>query len=467
MKAISIRCPECNASLRVAADRREADCAYCGTRAHILRRTGIFERAERPPPGHSRSLPVATQRHTGAWVLTLTAIPVLIIGIAVPLALQARNATTGTSTSGVPPAGDQAPSPPPPPPPPPDWKSQGVALVDVTGDGALDPVGLIHDRATTTDYLASYDGTTGALVWSTEISLKSGDTPVLAIAEGTVVLAPTETQLRGFSLADGTKLWDLSLPERRGMVCRGDAPGAIAVQTRDRLWHAIQLADGAIAPLAWLGPCRSLDGDTPYVSRAGLLHVDEPFQYPMLALDSGDMRADSALFDMDRRIAIALAVKQPGTAVPMLVRYEYGALDARIEDGDFRALRLEFPQDKRKEIERRIAAAQRKIPKAKAVVLWSATVPDSDPLEANEGPLPHRNVALRGDALVVSYTGAGDTQHLAAFDISDGTRRWDIPLPGTGWLSQVSASATLAFVVRGARVVAYRLDDGSEAFSLP
>lgn len=475
MDAILIRCPECGGKLSVPPSATETACEYCGAKSQIRRRKGLLERAE-TPTSRGNGLPVALQQHSTAWRIGLIAIPTVMICAAFPIIANQRAAQRERAARLASVQANLAVKTTPPvakkPPPRPEWFSQGAALVDVNNDGKLDVIGRVYFQPSAEQRFVAYNGVDGSMLWTSDDlgMTKDGTVWPFAVAGNSILFANPKTQMRAFAIGDGTARWAIDLPEKLETACAGDDAASAIVQLEDKRWFTLTLANGALELLAVPPPCRPLDGDSAYLSRAGQLQIDPPFEYGQLALDGIDgVRAPFAIFDSKTETLIALAEKNPGTAVPMLIAYQRDAYPSRVLLGGLHRLRTAVSLETRKELDRQAAKIEKQLPRSKAKVLWSVTVPSSAPLEAKPGALPHRNVALQDDIVVAAYEGAAQVHYLTAFKVEDGTRLWEIqlPAPNTRWLSRVIATAEHVYVVRGRGVEAYTLRDGKAAYILP
>ena len=145
MRAILIRCPECNAKLTVSASDKETDCEYCGARSQIQHRRGLLERVE-PRKAAANALPFAVEGHSLVWRIGIIGIPTLFvaIGIMVAVSQRARRQATVAAITAQQKSATPTPTAVKKPPKRPAWRSQGAALIDVNADDILDVVGRIH-----------------------------------------------------------------------------------------------------------------------------------------------------------------------------------------------------------------------------------------------------------------------------------------------------------------------------------
>jgi hypothetical protein len=419
------------------------------------------------------------ERHSMAWRVAIIAIPTLFVGAAFPIiaserAEQRANLAKAAKAQEAVARPSQTTQIKQVPPPRPAWASQSLALVDLNADGQLDLVGRIRQiQPKAEDRFAAFDGTDGTNLWTGEdLKFDPDSSPwPFVIAESTILLPESKTFLRAFSLSDGAEQWSIKLPEALGLTCQGADPGTAILQTEDKRWHTLNLADGALEPLAPAlpPPCQPLEGDSAYLSRAGQLQIESPFEYSSMAPENQDgMQVRRAIYDGQSETMIAMAEKSPGTAIPILMGYQRDQIENRIVHGGLVGLRTEVSTEQRKELDREIARVAKKIPKSKAKILWSVPVPSSDPTEAQTGALSNRYLALQDGIVVAAYTGAAKAEYLTAFSAVDGTRLWEVPLAeGGAQMSRVVASPEHVYVVRSSGVEVFTLAEGKAEYILP
>ena len=66
MNAIQVRCPQCGATLK-AGDAPRVICEYCGTEAHVQRRSQVLQRPVPPPAAMPSNARYAVQVRTASW----------------------------------------------------------------------------------------------------------------------------------------------------------------------------------------------------------------------------------------------------------------------------------------------------------------------------------------------------------------------------------------------------------------
>jgi outer membrane protein assembly factor BamB len=247
LKAIQVTCPNCGARLRVGEASTVVRCEYCGTDSTVQRRTAILERVMTPPVTTYK--PVAVQRHSRAWIVSL------LLGLLLPLAIGGFVAWTVTSKAreaqervrqAFTPSGSK---PAPAAPVRQSLKWQGTASVliaDINGDGKPELIGrgrevLKGDIVR----LIALDLQTGALKWQSDpLGTYSETYRGLLGVDGDMLVYTTESgEVRTFAVADGKPRWRAQLDERVKELCVGTASELVLV-TADDMIRSIARIDG-------------------------------------------------------------------------------------------------------------------------------------------------------------------------------------------------------------------------------
>jgi hypothetical protein len=432
VRAISVKCPQCAASLDVTETARTAQCAYCGTTSRIQARTRFLERPIAPlvlAPEEAR-LPVARQPHSGRWIASLVLVPVILGAIAIPAFLAVQGKLSGKRL----------------------WMSQGTIAVDVTGDGVADAVGRVQPIGGETMRLAAIDGAGGDLLWERELgSAKEGNEGWVTLAGDTVLFAGSRGAVRAFASRDGSPRWDTPVGEQIDAACAG-GEGAILLRTKDERWHRLDLASGQRSDGAAPEACEALPND-----RGKWQHPEAYGYYPGFRgrYDWSDdvptprqlegMKVDESA-DLGDERWIALGHKQPGTRVPMIARF-------RVEGYDPGAATWKSMNSRDKEA---IAFP----------VLWQHTVPAGDPLAAEEGD--PELIAVAGDRVLVAYEMDDGPPRVTVFALEGGERLFDVALEEQRIHNLVSLSAAgdRIFINNANRLIALEAATGKRVFSI-
>jgi outer membrane protein assembly factor BamB len=378
MQAIQIRCPNCGAILAADGDADSVSCSYCGTASRVQRRSRVFQ----IPMRVAASGPPLVARQVGSRVVMIFVISIVALVLAgvafgvVMIGKSIRHAIAGSRS----------------------WNGLGPPLViDVNGDGTDDVVGLarnVQDRDSM--YLAAYSGKSGDELW---VSDRLGSyTEVyqgrVALAGTTVLRADPRANLSAFELKTGKPRWTKSAGEKIVALCAGDAAGEVLVETADKRWTIVSLADGSMKP----GPARA---DRSH--HRGRRDADALPPCRSLPTDEDKTVADTDITDvfgdlpdvpgMNVRLqhqrtggpAVLFGTRSPGSGVPMVA-----VLDER------------------------------------GAVRWKSEVPATDPLAAK---LSDPELEAVGDRdVVIVYEHQDGPPSVTSFELATGKRRWETPI---------------------------------------
>lgn len=390
--------------------------------------------AARAQPAAMAPPPEAASPHTskvGRWLLVAAVATVLMAGvIGVPVGIALVSALTEPTVPddgqrgepmGVSPDDEgstttTSPHPEPTPssaPAPQRWQRfRNPFLVDVDRDGHEDVVGWASQRVTfsTHEMLCAYRGSDGAIIWCAgqgERDIRAGQETVLAGAH--VVHMRTDGEASAFRLQDGEALgWDSSVQEQPDEIC---AIGAdhLGVQTRDRLWSTITLADGRVALHGEQRPasCLAVPVAAPPPSRVTSRTWVQLGDRRQLR----DVFVRTAFRSSDGTRTFVIGLTRDQTRAPGMIGLQRGSS-----------------------------------------AVWRAVVPE-DPLLA-EASLPEA-ASITDESAFVLYQMTERGQHprrIAAFSMVDGSRRWDVGLDG-------ARGEDLPHVVAGEELVAMLISE--------
>jgi hypothetical protein len=408
MDLASVKCPECQASLKVEPGRDEVTCSYCGATSRVREPAAppvIPAPVVRPRP--------ALPRYVVAIILAGFLLPVLI-GVIAPIGMCVA-ASSAINASGPAPSEHMQ------------WVgNRQPMLAQVNADGVADVIGWVRFLGGTSsfDHLAAFDGATGARLWLTA-PISDGSQSFeskAAIAGDRLVVADPGGMLRSFLVSNGQPAWTAVLGERAERLC-GGAPGAVRVDTTDGRSISVALATGQAAVIPRVKDCAGLFTDVP--GETPTLAVDgRPFREGEPLPEVPGMRVTRALRDAASGLSVALGEREPGTRVPMAAGYE---------------------------------------PKAGRRVLWVASIPSSDPLAVEQGA--SEVAAISVGRLLVSYSMADSRAgaRLACIDATTGRSLWDAPIPAsdTGDVGAIAASDREVFVSHWTYLDVFDLSSGA------
>jgi hypothetical protein len=423
VKAVSIRCPNCNAALEVDDGQTTVTCAYCHASSRLQAHTQVWQAAAPGP----RNPGTAAPARNAAMVLVIGML-VLVVGGAGAAYFMVRRASVPFASSG---GATTAPTPSSQTskraPEQVRWNSDRPLLRDLDGDGADDLVGVIsvYDGEPK-NYVAAYSGDDGHPMWrSAEVPKDAGSQPHIAMAGDWLLLSGTDGKLRSYAVGDGKTGWTVELGEKLAMLCAlpAESPPQVRVITADDRGRDVQLATGKTTEVQGksrrqLRSCEELptDDDNLY----GMTQYD-PFRDRLPELRWMSVR------HMVRRdnLKFYAGGKSPGTEVPMVALF-----DGRNER-------------------------------------WRAELPSSDPLTSL---LEDKCLYFDGRVALGCYStnrGAEGQTRLVALRSNTGERMWEAALTAPGGSMVLTSALTTqhrALAVAWGVVVAFDLHTGKRAF---
>ena len=459
LQLIVIKCPECNATVKVDAGAEVVTCEYCGTEARVQRRTRFLKRRQplTPPPPDKARMPVAVEESRNmwwAWVL-LALIP---LGVAAPCII-------GPITCLVQHYDRIAPH----------WDGGSVLVRDLDGDGVWDIIGHLRraEDEKQRGLMSAFSGASGEVLWHCELGEWRGGQAgePIGVLGRTLVRSNGGARLIGVSLADGSITWRRTLGEQIRRICSGPDRKTVVVLTADDQLHAVSAADGRPGGSGKLAGCAPIQGPSPEIDRPDRLLCDSDGSCPELVVDDQieGTRCNLSIHRPSDRVTIAACHKQPGTNVPMLARYEWPELRDKAPLAEERR-RIEASYDDPKRRRRELVDVIERLRKEQGIgprVLWQVTVPAEDPLGSG-GALNARDLGTSDTTVVVGYRHAKQERHrLTAFTLSEGKRLWDIAI-GVDSPTQavVVATPTHAVVSLSDALMAFDIKTGEKAFEL-
>lgn len=466
MRATTIKCPECGATVNVPAGVEVATCEYCGASAQIQRRSPILQRPvplRMSQPG-APELPVATSTKAIGAIGCSVILLGILAGIVVPIVFAVRGCKEEAARKS---AFSE-----------PRWDGISRPVVrDLTGDGVQDIIGRVRILKPNDEILmAAFDGASGKRLWVSESLGDRSEAAFgpMALADDMVLVSDGSAGLIAMRAGDGDITWQIRLNEVVDKICAGTAEGTVLVRTKDEKLHPVSVADGSLQSAEDDAQCLPLPNDSAREDLPDCITYRWSNPYRQLVVDDKieGMDSNTSLHYVPGDVTIALGNKEPGTEVPMIASYRWPQQAA--EELDLRAIRDQMAAAKDPEQKRALYALYRKAREQERIrgkmapeVLWTAVVPGVDPLSVATGAPNAEQVALNQNAVVIAYE-TRETHHfrLTAFSVADGKRKWDIELPGDRPLSSVAVSASHAMVSRWDGLSVYDLATGEHAYTI-
>lgn len=450
LRAVIIRCPNCNANLEIVSTVASVACTYCGQVSRVeARKTAMFELPKTLPPPDRQSLedrrrqihelrqlvPVRAVSTRAVWLIVLVPTLVILGAVFGGIKMIANHVTTSRMM----------------------WAGHVPAVIDVDGDGVGDLVGLVRyvvddDRT----HLAAYSGKTGAKLWESD-SLgnysKLGQVQLASLGSLVVMNSSTGELIARDAKAGGAPKWQLSMGEKIDVMCKhGDG---LVVATADGKWFAIDAGGSKqeTAALIRLDRDYTNDGAIDTFQRADenttCLPVGSTWRQPpsVFALQHWHDIANVPGMSVDIAVrtakspTIVLGHKSPGTAVPML--------------GRLAPSKPFVPTDRKERPEKE------DLPGA----AWEAEMPSKDKLNSQ---FDSAHFAMTDRLAIVLYEGANSTEWLTAFDLETGKRAWERQLEtGHGFVAVcLVVTGDVVTLTTWQNLTAFKLSDGSVAWEI-
>jgi len=376
-KLIDIKCPKCAAPVHIAADATSVTCRYCGGTSVIDRGQPVTP--EVPEVPEVPVAPATPSRGLGALIFSVVAIG----GVAMAAGMVAVRGAPGPGSgaasvwSGAPGKGSVSSL----------QFHDRPMLAHVNADGILDVVGKSRgsDMA---EYMAAFDGTSGAELWRSEAMTKdAADSGTLrGVLLGRVISVDALGKVQAYDLQSGTPAWSALLGEKGKRVCESAA--TIVIETADDERHGLDPITGKKRELAKGAPCTPVYSSDKDIA-PGYRIVDWPemekLGIPRLS-DIPGITAHRALVPDGTGPRFMLGQRDKGTAVAMVA-----AVD----------------QHKK--------------------VLWKDIVPGVDPLTTDVNVLGVDAAYIDGKLLVPYALKDHDAgTRIACFAADTGQRLWDV-----------------------------------------
>jgi hypothetical protein len=459
VRAVLVRCPNCNANLQVESTVVSTTCSYCGTVSRIQARTAMFQIPKAPQmPTQAANMtnaeriaqlqqlakmPVAVQKVSAVLVLLPMLIIFGVVGGGIFFATKAvRGGFVGGSKL---------------------WAGHSPAVTDIDGDGVGDLIGLVRyvmsdDRA----HFVAVSGKTGSELWESEslgnYSALSQDK--FGAVGSMLYVANKDGKLIARNVKDKATLkWELSFGEKIDAMCA--LGNELAVQTADKKWWVVD-AGG-----------KKREGKQLYRLDRDYTNEEAKHRFASVGGEGGDVciplghshNAPSNVVALQAwrdvaniegmRIemlikrpggpAIAIGSKQPGTAVPLLAKLGEAPPPP--------------PEDPKK---RHRSHQDEKLLLPGAA--WKVEVPSVDPLNSR---LEEEHVTVSDKAVFALYQVSNSKHRLAAFSLADGKRLWDREIGhGSGFVAVgLTVTGDVVALTTWQSLTAYAMSDGSDRYS--
>jgi DNA-directed RNA polymerase subunit RPC12/RpoP len=450
MRAISLKCPNCNANLEAGETAHKVVCTYCGTQARVQHRTRFLERKIELPPARpaERQMPVAKQRHGFRWVALVSSIfPLLGVGVAIFFTVQqvggidkvgevfseVKDSVTGDSWM---------------------YGGKGNALFhDINDDGSLEIISPIrYVQKNDSYYLAAFDGVKGDLLWESE-TIGNHDDAIQGLTilhGGSITQSDSRGNLSGYMPTTGERLWKVPIGEKVKEVCADD-DASLAIKLNDKSWKRILLKDGYISLLEEAPEDCSRVAIYKKFGQVHLIHSSQNRRRrrPRTKLEGMEVR-DLVTMPGEPGHQVALGNKSPGTRIPMLAY-----------------LRAPAPESDQSEEEpsKKKHRKRKKSKDPKPTMVWSSELPAIDPLATKEGPPEF--VAVSAGYIASIYKLKTGATHVVCFTREGGQRLWDTELTKDhSPISAIDIANDMVYVSQWGSLSAFKIDNGSRAFKL-
>ncbi len=406
-------CPRCGAPLVVEKKQSQVTCGYCELTCTI----------ERDDP------PANLADHKAQTVYVPNTSPVLafvIVGSIVMLTLVGM--TIGTFSADIANRVSSSPSA---------AASGAVAssndvrfldrpmLADVNHDGHLDVIGRsgvagVMDQ----DFVAAFDGRTGARLWATATLSKEqlSSDGVRAVVGDKVMVADGLGIVQAYRLDSGKPAWTAKLSDKVAVICQnGDQ---VVIRTIDSRLTALALVSGAQHVLPADTHCQAVYSNKSDQTPDYSIVESRNFAKVGLSTQVDDMHAGHALVPSQGHVVFTFGERNIGSSIAMVAA---------------------------------VMGSQ---------LLWKTLVPGVEPLRTyvNENTQFATYVAGR---LVMPYEMNDSSQgiRMASFDTAHGQRLWDVQVyKGSRDMLGIASCSDTVYFATGLSLYALNMADGTQRF---
>ena len=315
---------------------------------------------------------------------------------------------------------------------------------DVDGDGTGDVVTMLSTEGSgSTEHYAAFSGRTGKELSRSPAIADRNDT--VAVVGRRLIAASRAGQLTAFGLSNGSQQWTTALGAHVTAFCAAKDNDSLLVRTDENRQLSVDLTTGrqteTKAPCtiklvstdrnprdrhdyqAPLGTESYSCGGVTVMGSENYTVADQCLARARVDTDRLDGLDGSRLWKVDDNWLV-FGIRKPGTRVPMVGLVSRGKL------------------------------------------AWKSEIPRDNPLEAQEGSPQH--VGISGPLVVAAFTTNKDRHSfLTAFNISDGARRWTVPISDkTESVSALATSANRVFVQAGEQLFLFDSTNGNAIATL-
>lgn len=405
MKPTVMRCPDCGAQLPAGAGI--IHCRFCDSAVHVGADSAasapvpVTPRDPAPFPAEAEPRP-ARGRSGLVLAVSLGLLALSALGLILDEAGAGGQAEFASSFAGA----ERL-----------RWDASRPLVGRVDGDEIDDVIGYVKDAANQR-FVAAFSGVDGSLLWTSDaIPGLDGKSPTVHLGEGIALATGAGGDVTAYDLRDGGTRWTLRLAEVSKLFAMPDAQTVLA-QLGDGTGVRIGAERGSLEPAGDSGAALAGLANTDYGANGSGTRILAPHaigeNVPQRSAFEG-LAWQHVIVAQGGGFQLAVCKHAPGSPTPFLVRY---AAEAGVE-------------------------GERE--------LWRAQVPGAEPLKARLPVGGTNYLHATGELAVVAYVGAEAqipvATRLAVFDMGDGRRLWDEPIPGGARLQTIQLAGGRLYVM--------------------
>ncbi len=400
-KVVSAKCPECGARLQVDPKAASAKCEYCGAVSPIKTEREVKQAIRQ---GTQQIHAIQVKNSSAKYIIIFALLPFVgilltsVISFVVSMGAASNSLSTiGSAMSNI---NMQ-------------WNghSQPI-LMDITGDGVLDPIGRVRrleiGTSRHTEHLAAFNALDGSQIWiSDALSDVSQGHHLKVVAAGTtIVTADGMGILKAFNPTGGQLIWSSTVGERVERIC-GIGQGIARVETTAKLAVRLLVATGQLTPMGAAdpkGPCTGVwstepESNTPWHTRLG-----GPFYSGEQLPEINGMDVEYVFRENATQKSIAVGQRESGTRVPMAAAY----VPSRTMMG---------------------GKPVHHFHRQKVTPQWITNVPAVNPLMVYEDDPEIGAIAMGRAVFPYQLADSNAGWRMACLDVNSGRNLWDVKIP--------------------------------------